>query len=103
MLLPTADDDSPNCRPVSVKLRVSATCTNIEIPPRLSITVSREILPATTQSRLRTFLSNIFGTLAHFSSSVQFLHSHPRSKHPRSINTGSPPFWRESCPNFIPQ
>src|SRR5450830_664936 len=39
MLLPTADDDTPRIRPASVKLRVSATCTNIEIPLRLSMVI----------------------------------------------------------------
>jgi hypothetical protein len=40
MLLPTADDDTPSCVPALVKLRVSATVTNIEMPLRLSISSS---------------------------------------------------------------
>ncbi len=37
MPLPTAEEDTPNCVPALVKLRVSATVTNIEMPFRLSI------------------------------------------------------------------
>src|SRR5260221_13493128 len=35
--LPIADDDTPSCRPATVKLRVSAARTNALSDPRLSI------------------------------------------------------------------
>src|SRR5476649_1938480 len=81
MLLPTADDDTPSSRPASVKLRVSATCTNIEIPLRLSIAGSRD--------QLKTYVSDIFGTLAHFSFAGRSIHS-PQGQNPLLIELHQP-------------
>src|SRR4029077_5541963 len=61
--LPIADDDTPSCRPASVKLRVSAAWTKAFSDPRLSI----------REPPLRIIESDMFGTAAHF--------SNPRESH----------------------
>jgi Enoyl-(Acyl carrier protein) reductase len=52
-----ADDDTPSCRPATVKLRVSAARTNALSDPRLSI----------REPPFRTPVSDMFGIMACFS------------------------------------
>src|SRR5260370_25010356 len=56
--LPTADDDTPSCRPATVKFRASAALTKAFSDPRLSI----------REPSLRTTKSAMFGTMIHLSS-----------------------------------
>ena len=49
ILLPTADDDTPSTRPATVKLRVSATCTNTDRLLKLSMITSRLITDASVR------------------------------------------------------
>ena len=53
--LPIADDDTPSCRPATVKLRASAARTKALSAPRLSI----------HRASLRTSKSDMIGTMAH--------------------------------------
>src|SRR6476660_5650527 len=78
--LPIADDETPSCRPATVKLRASAARTKAFSDPRLSI----------REPPFWTLRSDMFGTMAQFSnlrespSSVQghimkdWIHEQPR-------------------------
>src|ERR1700722_10164312 len=71
--LPTADDDTPSCRPATVKFRASAARTKAFSDPRLS----------TCEPPLRTIKSDMFGTMAHFSGFRESLS--PASARPHSM------------------
>src|SRR5438445_3217262 len=83
--LPIADDDTPSCRPATVKLRVSAARTNALSDPRLSI----------REPPYRTPMSDMFGIMACFSigrerSSWGRRRHRPLSQHP--VGDGGQPF-----------
>src|SRR5450830_1364714 len=78
-LLPTADDDRPSSRPVAEKLPLSATCTNMAIPPKLSI-----------RSPFTTFVSDMLISLAHFSSMTGAPYSLPLLSYPTPMPSSSP-------------